>query len=50
MFKAIALALVLSAASLSIIANASAVPPKAPGWGNEHYMQERHDPTDTNGN
>lgn len=49
MFKAIALALVLAGASLSFIANASAAPAKAPGWGNEHYMQERHDPTDTNG-
>lgn len=50
MFKAIALALVLAGASLSFVANASAVPPKAPAWGNAHYMQERHNPTDTNGN
>ena len=49
MFKAIAMALVLAGASLSFIANASAVPSKAPGWGND-YMQERHNPTDTNGN
>ena len=50
MFKAVALALVLAGTSLSFIANAYAVPSKAPGWANEHYMQERHNPTDTNGN
>jgi hypothetical protein len=52
MFKTIALALVLAGVSLSFIVNASAAPArsKAPGFGNESYMLERHDPTNTNGN
>ena len=50
MFKSIALALVLAGASLSFIASASAVPAKPLGWGNESYMYDRHDPTNTNGN
>jgi hypothetical protein len=51
--KALVAALVLAATSLTLAADASARPTQS-GWyqggGNESYMRERHDPTNTNGN
>ena len=48
--KALVAALVLTGVSLSLVANASAAP-RHGGWqvGGESYMQERTDPTNTNG-
>jgi hypothetical protein len=50
--KVLVAALVLAATSLTFVANASAAPGQ-PGWsrggGDESYMRERHDPTNTNG-
>jgi hypothetical protein len=51
--KVLVAALVLAATSLTFLANASARPNQG-GWqrgwqGSESYMQERHDPTNTNG-
>ena len=47
--KVVAAALVLAATSLGFLANASARPNQG-GWqGGESFMQERHDPTNTNG-
>jgi hypothetical protein len=51
--KVLVAALVLAATSLTFVANASARPSGQSGWyqgGNETYMRERHDPTNTNGN
>ena len=55
--KVLVAALVLAATSLTFVANASAAPRQS-GWGqsgsyqggDETYMRERHDPTNTNGN
>jgi hypothetical protein len=50
--KVLVATLVLAATSLTFVANASARPSES-GWyqgGNETYMRERHDPTNTNGN
>jgi Spy/CpxP family protein refolding chaperone len=50
--KVLIAALVLAATSLAFVANASARPSQPGGWyqgGNESYMRERHDPTNTNG-
>jgi len=49
--KVLVAALVLAAASLTFVANASAAPGQ-PAWsqgGGESWMRERHDPTNTNG-
>jgi hypothetical protein len=47
--KVLVATLVLAATSLSFVANASARPNQG-GWqGGESFMQERHDPTNTNG-
>jgi hypothetical protein len=47
--KILVATLVLAATSLSFLAHASARPTQG-GWqGGESYMQERHDPTNTNG-
>ena len=49
--KVLVAALVLAATSLTFVANASAAPRQS-GWsqsGNESYMRERSDPTNTNG-
>jgi hypothetical protein len=48
--KVLIAALVLAGTSLAFAANASARPTPG-GWqvGDESYMQERHDPTNTNG-
>jgi hypothetical protein len=49
--KVLIAALVLAAASLTFVANASAGPGQS-GWyqgGGETYMRERHDATNTNG-
>jgi hypothetical protein len=50
--KFLVAALVLAATSLTLVANASAGPGQS-GWsrggGDESYMRERHDPTNTNG-
>jgi hypothetical protein len=48
--KVLIAALVLAGTSLTFVANASARPTYG-GWsqGGESYMQERHDPTNTNG-
>ena len=49
--KALVGALVLAAASLGFVADASARQMQS-GWhvSYQSYMHERHDPTDTNGN
>jgi hypothetical protein len=49
--KVLIAALVLAGTSLAFVADASARPSQG-GWqvGGESYMQERHDPTNTNGN
>jgi hypothetical protein len=48
--KVLVAALVLAATSLTFVANASARPGQG-GWqGNDSYMRERSDPTNTNGN
>jgi len=48
--KVLVAALVLGATSLALVADASARPGQA-GWqGDESYMRERSDPTNTNGN
>ncbi len=50
--KVLVAALVLAATSLTFVANASARPSQS-GWsqggGDNSYMSERHDPTNTNG-
>jgi hypothetical protein len=48
--KILVTALVLAGTSLALVANASARPNQG-GWqiGGESYMQDRHDPTNTNG-
>jgi hypothetical protein len=48
--KVLVAALVLAGTSLTFVANASARPTQG-GWsqGSDSYMQERHDPTNTNG-
>jgi hypothetical protein len=52
--KVLVTALVLAGASLTLIGSASAAPNQR-GWsqgqgqGQESYMNERHDPTNTNG-
>jgi ABC-type sugar transport system substrate-binding protein len=49
--KTLLAALVLAAASFAFVANASAVPSKS-GWSprsDDSYMQDHHDPTNTNG-
>lgn len=48
--KVLVAALMLAATSFAVVANASAAPKS--GWsqrGDDSYMRERHDPTDTNG-
>jgi len=47
--KVLIAALVLAGTSLAFVADASARPNRG-GWfhGGESYMQERHDPTNTN--
>jgi len=50
--KVLIAALVLAGTSLAFVADAPARPRQG-GWsqgGGESYMQERHDPTNTNGN
>jgi hypothetical protein len=50
--KVLVAALVLAATSLTLVADASARPTQS-GWsqgGDEAYMRDRHDPTNTNGN
>jgi hypothetical protein len=50
--KVLVAALVLAATSLTLVADASARPAQS-GWsqdGDEAYMRDRHDPTNTNGN
>jgi hypothetical protein len=50
MFKTFALALVLAGASLSFIGSVSAAPVRGDGWQpSQNYMQDRHNPSDTNG-
>lgn len=50
MFKTFALALVLAGASLSFIGSVSAAPVRGDAWqSSPNYMQDRHNPTDTNG-
>ena len=49
--KVLVATLVLAAASLTFVANASAGPGQS-GWsqaGSETYMRDRHDSTNTNG-
>jgi hypothetical protein len=50
--KVLVATLVLAATSLTFVANASARPSESGVYqgGNETYMRERHDPTNTNGN
>jgi hypothetical protein len=51
--KILVAALVLAATSLTFVANASAAPRQSGSWqggGDESYMRERHDPTNTNSN
>ena len=50
--KVLVATLVLAATSLTFVADASARPNQGGGWyqgGDESYMRERHDPTNTNG-
>jgi len=51
--KVLVAALVLAATALTFVADVSAAP-RQPGWwqggGDESYMRERSDPTNTNGN
>jgi len=48
--KTLILALVLAGASLSFIGNVSAAPTRGNSWQpSQNYLQERHNPTDTNG-
>ena len=49
--KILVAALALAGTSLAFVANASARPIPSGGFqgGGESYMQERHDPTNTNG-
>jgi hypothetical protein len=47
--KVLVATLVLAATSLSLVANASARPNQGSWQGGESYMQERHDPANTNG-
>ena len=50
MFKTIALALVLAGASLTFIGNVSAAPARGGAWQyGQNYLQDRHNPSDTNG-
>jgi len=50
MFKTLVLALVLAGVSLSFIGSVSAAPVRGDAWQPSHdYMQDRHDPTNTNG-
>ena len=50
--KVLAATLVLTATSLTFVAQAAAGPRVQPGWSqrsDDSYMRERHDPTNTNG-
>jgi Spy/CpxP family protein refolding chaperone len=50
--KALVAALIVAATSLTFVADASAGPRQGNGWssqGGGNYMNDRHDPTNTNG-
>jgi hypothetical protein len=49
--KILVAALVFAGTSFAFVANASARPTPAGGWqgSGDSYMQDRHDPTNTNG-